>query len=73
MKTVGIQFDEIKHVLDNLKPLRVKMEPCELRLHRPKDKDFEVKHPFLFYRQVLKDIILIGTAREIEEAEEIFL
>lgn len=57
--------------MDHVKEIKSLVDPCELRI-RQTDARAPVKdlrHPFLYLPNYLRDIILIGTYDEIRTAE----
>lgn len=47
------------------------MDPCEIRIRKPREKDMEFWHPFLFYKIIFKEINLIGDEYEIRASERL--
>lgn len=47
-RTISLQRDVAKFILDNIKEIKSMIDPCEIRVKRPnlKEKQTDIKHPF---------------------------
>jgi hypothetical protein len=48
--------------MENVKELKSMLDPCEVRIKQNERIWKDLRHPFLFLPNYLRDIILIGTA-----------
>ncbi len=71
MKTVFLQMNECKIVMDNVKEVKVQVDPCEIRIKKLSRDWKELRHPFYYLPNYFREMILIGTQKEIEYAEKI--
>lgn len=69
MRSILIQKIDCNFLLDNVKEVKTLVDPCELRIKHNERVWKDLRHPFLFIPNHLRDIILIGTASETEKAE----
>ena len=56
-------------VMDNVKEIKSLVDPCEVRIKQNEKMWKDLRHPFLYLPNYLRDIILIGTNEEINVAE----
>lgn len=56
-------------VMDNVKEIKSLVDPCEVRIKQNEKQWKDLRHPFLYLPNYLRDIILIGTFEEIKVAE----
>ena len=56
-------------VMDNVKEIKSLVDPCEVRIKQNEKMWKDLRHPFLYLPNYLRDIILIGTNEEIHVAE----
>ena len=70
MKSILIQKIDCDFVMDNVKQIKSIVDPCEVRIKLNEMKWKDLRHPFLYLPNNLRDIILIGTRDEIHIAEE---
>lgn len=69
MKSILTQKIDCNLVMDNVKEIKSLVDPCEVRI-RPNERIWkDLRHPFLYLPNYLRDIILIGTNDEIKVAE----
>lgn len=60
-------------VMQNVKEIKSIVNPCEIRIKQmDKNDQKDLRHPFLFLTNYLRDVVLIGTISEIEQAEKEF-
>ena len=47
-RTIALNRDVAKFILDNIKEIKSMIDPCEIRVKRAnfKDKQSDIKHPF---------------------------
>ena len=55
--------------MDNVKEIKSLVDPCEVRIKQNEKQWKDLRHPFLYLPNYLRDIILIGTFEEIKVAE----
>jgi len=58
--------------MNNVKEIKSLVDPCELRIRQSDKQARDLRHPFLYLPNYLRDIILIGTFKEIAIAEKKF-
>ena len=69
MKSILTQKVDCNLVMDNVKEIKSLVDPCEVRI-KPNERMWkDLRHPFLYLPNYLREIILIGTADEIRVAE----
>jgi len=69
MKSILIQKIDCNFLMDNVKEIKSLVDPCEVRIKQSERIWKDLRHPFLFLPNYLRDIILIGTIEEIQVAE----
>ena len=47
------------------------MDPCEIRIKRMSRDWKELRHPFFYLPNYFREMVLIGSQKEIEDAEKI--
>ena len=55
--------------MTNVKAIKALVDPCEVRIKQNERMWKDLRHPFLYLPNYLRDIILIGTQEEIQIAE----
>jgi hypothetical protein len=70
MKTVLYQMIDCKLLMDNIKEIKVLVDPCEIRVKRLIRDWKDLRHPFYYLPNYFREIALIGTITEIEYAEK---
>ena len=55
--------------MDNVKEIKSLLDPCELRIKQTERIWKDLRHPFLYLPNYLRDIILIGTFEDVKVAE----
>jgi hypothetical protein len=70
MKTVLYQMIDCKLLMDNIKEIKVLVDPCEIRVKRLIREWKDLRHPFYYLPNYFREIALIGTITEIEYAEK---
>ena len=70
MKTVFLQMNDCKILMDNVKEVKVQVDPCEIRVKRMTREWKDLRHPFYYLPNYFREMILIGTAEEIAYAEK---
>ena len=51
--------------MDNIKEIKLVVDPCEIRVKRQFKEWKDMKHPFYFIPNYFRDIVLIGTQAEV--------
>lgn len=69
MKSILVQRIDCNFVMNNVKEIKSLVDPCEVRIKQSDGIWKDLRHPFLFLPNRLRDIILIGTSDEIQNAE----
>ena len=69
MKTILVQQIDCTFVMNNIKEIKAMVDPCEVRIKITEKKEKDLRHPFLYLPNYLRDVILIGTKEEILKAE----
>jgi len=71
-RTISLQRDVAKFILDNIKEIKSMIDPCEIRVKRPnlKEKQTDIKHPFFTVPIMTQEICLIGNLNEIKAGEQ---
>ena len=70
MKSILIQKVDCNFVMNNVKEIKSQVDPCEVRIKQNERIWKDLRHPFLYLPNYLRDIILIGTQEEIKIAEK---
>lgn len=71
MKTIFLQMNDCKMVMDNVKEVKVQVDPCEIRIKKISRDWKELRHPFFYLPNYFREMVLIGSQTEIEYAEKI--
>lgn len=69
MKTVLLSMNDCKLVMDNVKEVKVMVDPCEMRVKRLTREWKDIRHPFFYLPNYSREMTLIGKESEIKEAE----
>lgn len=69
MKTVLLQMNDCKILMDNVKEVKVMVDPCELRIKKMTREWKDLRHPFYYLPNYFREMALIGTDTEIAYAE----
>ncbi len=56
--------------MDNVKDIKTKVDPCELRVRRNVREWKDMRHPFYYVPNYLREVVFIGTREEIAEGEK---
>jgi len=64
-------MNDCKIVMDHVKEVKVQVDPCEIRIKRMNREWKELRHPFYYLPNYFREMVLIGTQKEIEDAEKI--
>ena len=70
MKTILIQMIDCKLIMDNVKEIKLLVDPCEIRVKRIVREWKDLRHPFYYIPNYFREIALIGTPSEIEHGEK---
>ena len=70
-RTISLNREVAKFILDNIKEIKSMIDPCEIRVKRTnfKDKLADIKHPFYTVPITHQEICLIGNSEEIKSGE----
>ena len=71
-RTISLNKDVAKYILDNIKEIKSLIDPCEIRVKRQpfvKEKQ-EIKHPFYTVSLTTQEICLIGNVEEVRCGEQ---
>jgi hypothetical protein len=71
MKTIFMQMSECKLIMDNVKEVKVQVDPCEIRIKKLMRDWKDLRHPFYYLPNYSREMVLIGSSQEIEMAERI--
>jgi hypothetical protein len=55
--------------MDNVKEVKVLVDPCEIRVKRMTREWKDIRHPFYYLPNYFRELTLIGKESEIREAE----
>lgn len=69
MKTILLQMNDCKLLMDNVKEVKVLVDPCEIRVKRMMREWKDLRHPFYYLPNYFREMALIGKETEIKEAE----
>ena len=69
IKSLFMQPNDCSLVLANVKEIKLLIDPCEIRVKTSELTKKELRHPFLFVMNYLREVTLIGTHEEILKAE----
>jgi recombinational DNA repair protein RecR len=66
-KTIQMNREVTKYILENIKEIKSMIDPCEIRVKRTivSAKPQDIKHPFFIVPMTQQDICLIGNLDEI--------
>jgi hypothetical protein len=56
--------------MDNVKEIKTKVDPCEMRVRKSAREWKDLKHPFFYVPNYLREVLFIGTKDEIASAEK---
>ena len=56
--------------MDNVKEIKLTVDPCEIRVKRMQKEWKDMKHPFYFIPNYFREVALIGSDEEISVAEK---
>lgn len=65
MKTILLQMNDCKLLMDNVKEVKVMVDPCEIRVKRMTRDWKDLRHPFYYLPNYSREMALIGTDKEI--------
>ena len=65
MKSILIQQVDCNFVMNNVKEIKAMVDPCEIRIKQNERIWKDLRHPFLYLPNYLREIVLIGTSEEI--------
>lgn len=71
MKTIFLQMNDCRLVMDHIKEVKVQVDPCEIRVKRMTRDWKDLRHPFFYLPNYLREIVLIGSTKEIDDAEKV--
>ena len=63
-------MNDCKILMDNVKEVKVLIDPCEIRVKKMTREWKDLRHPFYYLPNYFREQILIGTTVEIEYAEK---
>ena len=69
IKTILLQMNDCKIVMDNVKEVKVMVDPCEVRVKKMTREWKDLRHPFYYLPNYFREMVLIGTEKEIQYAE----
>ncbi len=69
MKTLSLQMNDGKLILDSIKEVKISAHPCEVRVKKMTRDQKELRHPFYYLPVYVRDLVLIGYQKEIDAAE----
>lgn len=55
--------------MDNVKEIKTKVDPCEMRVKKLVREWKDLKHPFYYVPNYLREVVFIGSKEEITRAE----
>lgn len=55
--------------MDNVKEIKVLVDPCEIRVKKLVREWKDLRHPFYYLPNYFREVTLIGTQSEIEHGE----
>lgn len=70
LKTIFLQMSDCKVLMDNVKEVKVHVDPCEIRVKRMTREWRDIRHPFYYIPNYFREMVLIGTGTEIDYAEK---
>lgn len=70
MKTVFLQMNDCKIIMDHVKEVKVHVDPCEIRIKKMSREWKDLRHPFYYLPNYFREMVLIGSQKEIEDAEK---
>lgn len=56
--------------MDNVKEIKTKVDPCEMRVRKSDRVWKDMRHPFFYVPNYLREVVFIGTKDEIVQAEK---
>ena len=65
MKTILLQMNDCKLLMDNVKEVKVLVDPCEIRVKRMTRDWKDLRHQFYYLSNYSREMALIGTDKEI--------
>jgi hypothetical protein len=64
-------MSDCKIIMDHVKEVKVQVDPCEIRIKKMSRDWKELRHPFFYLPNYFREMVLIGSQKEIEDAEKI--
>jgi hypothetical protein len=61
MKTVFLQMNDCKIVMEHVKEVKVQVDPCEIRIKKMSRDWKELRHPFFYLPNYFREMVLIGS------------
>ena len=71
IKTIFLQMSDCKIIMDHVKEVKVQVDPCEIRIKKMARDWKELRHPFFYLPNYFREMVLIGSQKEISNAEMI--
>lgn len=56
--------------MDNVKEVKVQVDPCEIRIKKMTREWKDLRHPFYYLPNYFREMVLIGNKKEIDDAEK---
>ena len=64
-------MNDCRLVMDHIKEVKVQVDPCQIRVKRMTRDWKDLRHPFFYLPNYLREIVLIGNTKEIDDAEKV--
>lgn len=64
-------MNDCRIIMDHVKEVKVHVDPCEIRIKKVTREWKDLRHPFYYLPNYSREMVLIGSIREIEDAEKL--
>ena len=71
MKTIFLSMNDCRIIMDHVKEVKVHVDPCEIRIKKVTREWKDLRHPFYYLPNYSREMVLIGSLKEIEDAEKL--
>lgn len=63
-------MQDCKIIMDHVKEVKVQVDPCEIRIKKMTRDWKDLRHPFYYLPNYLRELVLIGNKKEIDDGEK---
>lgn len=62
-------MNDCKILMDNVKEVKIMVDPCEIRIKKINREWKDLRHPFYYLPNYFREVVLIGSDSDIQKAE----